>query len=71
VTFLNSSPARWGAPPLPEDAKASLPGCVFASSMTSLTDLTGTVALIVMIKGNFATKITGDKSLNGSYERLL
>jgi hypothetical protein len=63
VTRLNNSPARCGAPPLPDDANDSAPGDAFASAITSATDFAGTQALTVMINGSLATRPTGAKSL--------
>jgi hypothetical protein len=63
---LNSSPARCGAPPLPEEEKVSSPGRALASAITSLTENAGRSALTVMIKGSFATRMTGAKSFAGS-----
>ena len=62
VMRLNNSPARCGAPPLPEDAKASVPGRALASAITSATELAGTVLFTVMISGRLAANTIGAKS---------
>jgi len=58
------------APPFPDDAKASCPGCAFASSTTSCTVPVGSEAETAMIKGSLASRMTGAKSVAGSYGRL-
>src|SRR5262249_24903481 len=67
VSLLNSSPARGGAPPLPADENESSPGFSLAIATTSLTDRAGNSALTTMINGSFAIRMTGEKSLTGSY----
>ena len=62
MSLLNSSPARCGAPPLPDDANASWPGCALASAITSCTDAAGTDALTVMTSGSLASRMIGRKS---------
>ncbi|MEA2978920.1 MAG: hypothetical protein QOF09_743 [Alphaproteobacteria bacterium] len=71
ATFWNSSPARCGAPPLPDEANDSLPGLALAWSTTSFTDFIGCSALIVMTSGSLATRMIGAKSFTESYGRLM
>src|SRR5258708_31747668 len=51
VIILNISPAIWSEVPLPEAAKLSLPGLLFASAMNSATDFAGTEGFTTMTFG--------------------
>ena len=63
---LNSSPARCGRLPGPEEAKLSLPGCFLASATSSSMFLAGTFSATTSISGTLATSVTGARSFSVS-----
>jgi hypothetical protein len=64
---LNMSPARCGGVPVPEDAKLIWPGRPLASATRSFTVRTGSDGCTTMRLVSDAIRVTGAKSLIGSY----
>ena len=61
----NSTAARCGAEPLPDEAKLSLFGFFFACAISSFTVPTPTLGLTVRMSGEELTLLIGTRSLSG------
>ncbi len=71
--ILNSSPARWEADPVPNDAMVILPGLALASAIRSATVLAGTDGFATITMGKETSPATGAMSrcrLNGKVEKM-
>src|SRR5437879_7331673 len=67
VIILNISPAMWSEVPLPEAAKLSLPGLLFASAMNSATDFAGTEGFTIMTFGMRANMTPPPREFSGVF----
>ncbi len=70
ASLLNSSMARCGSPPLPDEANVILPGRCFASAMSSCSDLGGNEGWIAISSAVMATVVMPAKSRTVSYGML-
>ncbi len=66
VMVMNSSQKMWCTAPTPAEAKASSPGLLLASAISSLTELTPSDGLTTSTNGTVANSMIGEKSLAGS-----
>ncbi len=66
VIMLNIAAPRWGSAPLPEDAKDSCSGLLFASATRSCTDFTGRPLVTTSSCGDSAKEASAARSLRGS-----
>ena len=71
VASPNNSGARFAAPPLPDEAYVSRPGCVFARAISSLTDFAGSEGCTTRMFAELTSTATGVRSRIGSYGRFL
>jgi len=67
VSVINWAAPRWFGVPTPGEATLSLRGDAFARSISSLTVVTGIVALAMSAYGTYVARPIGAKSFSGSY----